>query len=445
MNDISFSNEQVLLERAVNGSLGESVANLVTGSRTRGYSYGPGGSVTVYGQGSLEGRTNTQEACYGYNGEYTHGSLGLQYLRARYLKVETGTFTSRDTYAGRVRDILSQNRYTYAENNPVTFADPSGHKKAKGGLSSLQDNIRIANGGNGPALKPVVNNPTAAAEAAYQSRRDAAGLPKENTLLDNARITNGKEYYNNLVLRTPIITLMSTSGGSFAYAESVAAKEEAARCMGYEYIKLGREQEMIEYDSVKIVNGANEYFIPDTIDEIIFDFENKTIIEYIFHPAYNWGASGGYKEGDAKDLKNEEGRYNVAVGVRILEYNYPLTGTLTEEYLKNRNITLILQNINDANNPDEMIEIPCIVADLKAHTYNKYPNEGTKTDLPYQVITSDIPNGMVQSGIREPKATNASEFSPDDVSGMVIEFTIREDALDFNPNDYRLKEIIVDK
>ena len=52
---------------------------------------------------------------------------------------------------------------------------------------------------------------------------------------------------------------------------------------------------------------------------------------------------------------------------------------------------------------------------------------------------------MVQSGIREPKATNASEFSPDDVSGMVIEFTIREDALDFNPNDYRLKEIIVDK
>lgn len=90
-------------------------------------------------------------------------------------------------------------------------------------------------------------------------------------------------------------------------------------------------------------------------------------------------------------------------------------------------ITLILQNISDADNPNEIIEIPCVVADLKAHTYNKYPN------------------GMVQTGIREPNATNASEFSPDDVSGMVIEFTIREDTLDFNPNDYRLKEIIVDK
>lgn len=33
----------------------------------------------------------------------------------------------------------------------------------------------------------------AAAQAAYRCRRDALGLPKENTLLDNARITNGQE------------------------------------------------------------------------------------------------------------------------------------------------------------------------------------------------------------------------------------------------------------
>lgn len=430
-----------------------SVANLISGSKKTAYTYTPGGTGTTYTTDSYkvtirttDGTTGIRQTYenYAYNGEYTHETPGIQYLRARYYNMTTGTFTSKDTYAGRIESILSQNRYTYAENNPVNFADPSGHAKTKSRLPSLQDNIRVAKGGNGPALKPTVNNPTDVAKAAYQSRRDAAGLPKENTLLDNVRIYNGQEYYNNLLLRTPIITLMSTPGGSFTYAESIAAKVEAARCMGYEYIKLGREQEMIEYDSVKIVNGANEYIIPDTIDEIIFDLENKTIIEYIFHPAYNWGASGIYEEGDAKTLKNEENRYNVAVGVGILDYYYPVTGTLTEEYLKNRDITLILQNISDTNTPNEMIEIPCVVADLKAHTYNKYPNEGTKTNLPYEVITN-VPNGMVQTGIREPNATNALEFSPDDVSGMVIEFTIKGDMPDFNPNDYRLKEIIVDK
>jgi len=75
VNDISFSNEQILVETTVNGS------------------------------------------------------LDLQYLRARYLKVETGTFTSRDTYV---------------ENNPVTFADSSGI----GGITST------LNGGS-----TLVNNP----------------------------------------------------------------------------------------------------------------------------------------------------------------------------------------------------------------------------------------------------------------------------------------------
>ena len=129
--------------------------------------------------------------------------------------------------------MTKRTSYTYAENNPVTFSDPSGHAAKSGGLSSLQNNIRIANGGNGPALKPVVNNPTAAAKAIYQSRRDAAGLPKENTLLDNVRIYNGQEYYNGLVSRTPVSALMSPVGGSLTFAESIAAKVEAVRCMAY--------------------------------------------------------------------------------------------------------------------------------------------------------------------------------------------------------------------
>ena len=289
VNDVSFSNEQVLLERAVNGSLGESVtgysygmwresysveagtgtgagksvradmwsgsgtyyytgtgsvANLVTGSGTRGYSYGPGGSVTVYGQGSLEGRTNTQAACYGYNGEYTHGSLGLQYLRARYLKVETGTFTSRDTYAGRVRDILSQNRYTYAENNPVTFADPSGHKIAFGTtIGSMFGGGRNTgrNGGIGALIgntvKKIADKVASTTRAAQNTTRSAVNLATGNPAaaaknqLDNVVAQAAGGITGTLGGGSPSV---NGSGGIVGFVESVAAQIEVTRCQAYE-------------------------------------------------------------------------------------------------------------------------------------------------------------------------------------------------------------------
>jgi len=49
-----------------------------------------------------------------------------QCLRARYYDPQTGSFLSEDSYAGDQMEPLSQNRYTYAENNPVNQEDPSG-------------------------------------------------------------------------------------------------------------------------------------------------------------------------------------------------------------------------------------------------------------------------------------------------------------------------------
>lgn len=240
-----------------------SVANLVSGGNGASYTYAAGGARTAYAMNAAGNTTagntaaagNASESApqagatyenYGYNGEYTHENLGIQYLRARYYSMETGTFTSKDTYAGKLTDILSQNRYTYAENNPVTFADPSGHAKTKSGLSSLQDNIRKANGGNGPALKPAVNNPTAAAKAAYQSRRDAMGLPKENTLLDNIRIYNGKEYYNDLLAQVPLDVLLKSKFSTVDFAESVASRVELVRCAVYGRCKNASQEKIVE-------------------------------------------------------------------------------------------------------------------------------------------------------------------------------------------------------
>ena len=166
--------------------------------------------MTVYGQGSLESRTNTQAACYGYNGEYTHGSLGLQYLRARYLKVETGTFTSRDTYAGRLRDILSQNRYTYAENNPVTFAVPSEHKtfgaiignafKGIGGTGKNASTGKNTKGGMGAHVGNVA-----------QSGAKSAGNIA-NTVKNTAGNTGSQNQSPMVMIITNKVTAQTTGG-----------------------------------------------------------------------------------------------------------------------------------------------------------------------------------------------------------------------------------------
>jgi RHS repeat-associated core domain len=61
-----------------------------------------------------------------YTGEQQERN-GLIYLRARYYKPEYESFISKDTYKGKKESILSQNRYTYVENNPIKYVDSSGN------------------------------------------------------------------------------------------------------------------------------------------------------------------------------------------------------------------------------------------------------------------------------------------------------------------------------
>lgn len=61
-----------------------------------------------------------------YCGEYYDTETGTIYLRARYYNPSTGRFISRDSYAGKNEEPLSLNKYTYCQNNPLIFVDPSG-------------------------------------------------------------------------------------------------------------------------------------------------------------------------------------------------------------------------------------------------------------------------------------------------------------------------------
>uniref|UniRef100_UPI0040575B53 RHS repeat domain-containing protein n=1 Tax=Acetatifactor sp. TaxID=1872090 RepID=UPI0040575B53 len=77
--------------------------------------------------GELKESTGNTENPYLYTGEYYDEGTGLYYLRARYMNPETGTFISMDTYRGNAYDPASLHRYTYAQNNPQMYNDPSGH------------------------------------------------------------------------------------------------------------------------------------------------------------------------------------------------------------------------------------------------------------------------------------------------------------------------------
>lgn len=73
-------------------------------------------------------QATTTDNPYGYNSEHTHRN-GLQYLRARYYDSDTATFLTEDSYGGTLTRPSSQNRYSYVEQNPTNYHDPSGHMR----------------------------------------------------------------------------------------------------------------------------------------------------------------------------------------------------------------------------------------------------------------------------------------------------------------------------
>jgi RHS repeat-associated protein len=51
----------------------------------------------------------------------------LYYMHARYYDAHTGRFLTKDALPGSMSSPLSQNRYTYCQNDPITLIDPTGN------------------------------------------------------------------------------------------------------------------------------------------------------------------------------------------------------------------------------------------------------------------------------------------------------------------------------
>jgi RHS repeat-associated protein len=62
-----------------------------------------------------------------FQGQWFDDENSQYFLRARYYDPAIGRFISRDTFAGDIQQPQSLNRYTYVQNNPVNYIDPSGH------------------------------------------------------------------------------------------------------------------------------------------------------------------------------------------------------------------------------------------------------------------------------------------------------------------------------
>ncbi|MCY9555085.1 polymorphic toxin-type HINT domain-containing protein [Paenibacillus apiarius] len=61
-----------------------------------------------------------------YSGEYWDKTTNLQYLRARWYDPSIGRFITEDSFEGELTNPLSLNPYTYVENNPLIYTDPTG-------------------------------------------------------------------------------------------------------------------------------------------------------------------------------------------------------------------------------------------------------------------------------------------------------------------------------
>lgn len=145
--DVTGPLAQVLLEYKPGGQISVSYAygnGLVSQER--------GGVVSVYhvdGLGSTRALTNvagqvtdqyifdafgrmisqvgTTVNSYLFAGQQRDATLGLDYLRARFMNPATGRFASADSFPGVIQNPLTLNHYIYTGQNPVNFVDPTGH------------------------------------------------------------------------------------------------------------------------------------------------------------------------------------------------------------------------------------------------------------------------------------------------------------------------------
>jgi RHS repeat-associated protein len=64
---------------------------------------------------------------FSFTGAPYFSEVGLYQMGARYYNPDIGRFITRDSYRGDIYRPWTRNLYTYCNNNPVNYVDPTGH------------------------------------------------------------------------------------------------------------------------------------------------------------------------------------------------------------------------------------------------------------------------------------------------------------------------------
>ena len=77
--------------------------------------------------GSLSRHEGSTDVAHKFTGQRLDASTGLYFYNARYYDPQLGRFIQPDTLVQAPSNPQTLNRYTYANNNPLKYVDPSGH------------------------------------------------------------------------------------------------------------------------------------------------------------------------------------------------------------------------------------------------------------------------------------------------------------------------------
>ena len=142
---------------------------------------------------------DTQKALitgFGFDGEW-QDSTGLYYLRARYYDPSAGVFLSEDSVSGDIESETGLNGYSFVDNDPVNYTDPSGNTRNRGKSTGRGKSVKgkqvskkttasgkgkTSNKSKTPKLKMPKISPKAKAQSKKQAKPKNAGrrLGKQN-------------------------------------------------------------------------------------------------------------------------------------------------------------------------------------------------------------------------------------------------------------------------
>ncbi|MEL4106285.1 kelch repeat-containing protein [Oscillospiraceae bacterium WX1] len=198
-----------------------------TGSIVMTYDYDAFGVVTT--------ATGNIANSYLYAGYQFDDETGMYYLNARYYDPVTARFISADTYTGQASDPLSLNLYTYCNNEPMMFTDPTGHDSAPVTVYMPDGSIVQTTATNGITIMPDGSRPPVGAIVQTSSGGSWQMTSTGGVAVTTAPVTlpDGKNTVGTIVdnktylpdgSRPPEGAIVHTSGGDYQMVNGSGVK-----------------------------------------------------------------------------------------------------------------------------------------------------------------------------------------------------------------------------